>query len=242
MLNEKNKKTIGIIGGMGPLATCDLFKKIIEKNQNAKCDQEYIHVCIDCNTNIPDRTEAILNGGENPVPEIVKSSILLESMGANVLVMPCNTAHYFYDKITPFLNIPLLNMPDETAKKLKQENVKKIGLLATDGTIKSNVYHCALEKYGIETLTPSAVQQKSVMDIIYKGVKAGNKNIDLTDFYATIDSLLKKGAELLILGCTELPVAFDIFHIDRPSIDATSVLAEAAVRFVDSGLLLTTAS
>ncbi len=242
MLNEKSKKIIGIIGGMGPLATCDLFKKIIEKTKNAKCDQEYIHVCIDCNTNIPDRTEAILNGGKNPVPEMVKSGILLESMGANVLVMPCNTAHYFYDKITPFLNIPLLNMPEETAKKLKQKDVKKVGLLATDGTIKSNVYHRALEKYGIEALTPSAAQQKSVMDIIYNGVKAGNQNIDLTDFYAAIDSLLKKGAELLILGCTELPVAFDIFHIDRPVIDATSVLAEAAVRFVDSDLLLTTAS
>ena len=102
------QKSIGIIGGMGSLATCDLFKKIIDMT-DAKSDQEHIHICIDCNTNIPDRTKAILGGGENPIPEMVRSGIRLQSMGADVLVMPCNTAHYFYDKITPFFDIPLLN-------------------------------------------------------------------------------------------------------------------------------------
>ena len=86
-------RNIGIIGGMGPLATCDLMEKIIDYT-DAASDQEHIHVLVDSNTNIPDRTEAILHGGENPVPEMVKSAWKLESMGADILIMPCNTAHY----------------------------------------------------------------------------------------------------------------------------------------------------
>lgn len=230
------QKVIGIIGGMGSLATCDLFKKIIEKT-DAKSDQEHIRICIDCNTNIPDRTKAILEGGEDPVPEMVRSGIRLQSMGADVLVMPCNTAHYFYDKITPFFDIPLLNMLKETAKEIKQRKIKKIGLMATDGTIKSGVYHKALADNGIDVVTPSPMKQMSVMDIIYNGVKASNRNINLNEFYGATDELFEKGAEVLVLGCTELPVAFEMFNIDRPAIDPTAVLAAAAIRFVDMPLL-----
>lgn len=230
------QKTIGIIGGMGSLATCDLFKKIIDMT-DAKSDQEHIHICIDCNTNIPDRTKAILEGGENPIPEMVRSGVRLQSMGADVLVMPCNTAHYFYDKITPFFDIPLLNMLKETVKEIKKRKVKKVGLLATDGTIKSGVYHAALSDEGIDLVIPSPTKQMSVMDVIYNGIKASNRNIDLNEFYGTIDELFEKGAEILVLGCTELPVAFELFHINRPIIDPTSVLAAAAIRFVEKPIL-----
>jgi aspartate racemase len=230
------QKSIGIIGGMGALATCDLFKKIIDMT-DAKSDQEHIHIYVDCNTNIPDRTKAILQGGKDPVPEMVRSGVRLQSMGADVLVMPCNTAHYFYDKITPFFDIPLLNMLKETAKEIKKRKIRKIGLLATDGTIQSGVYHKALTDIGIDLVIPSPMQQTSVMDIIYNGVKASNRNININEFYGAIDKLFEKGAEVLVLGCTELPVAFKMFHIDRPAIDPTSVLAEAAIRFIDMPLL-----
>lgn len=230
------QKSIGIIGGMGSLATCDLFKKIIELT-DAKTDQEHIRVCIDCNTNIPDRTKAIIGKGENPVPEIVRSGVRLQSMGADVLVMPCNTAHYFYDKITPFFDIPLLNMLKETAQEIRNRKMRKVGLLATDGTIKSRVYHVALSDAGVDFVVPSPRNQTSVMDVIYNGIKASNRNINLNAFYDTIDELFDKGAELLVLGCTELPVAFEQFHIDRPAIDPTLVLAAAAIRFVDKPLV-----
>ena len=229
------QKSIGIIGGMGPTATYDLFKKIIDMT-DAKSDQEHIHICIDCNTNIPDRTKAILGGGENPIPEMVRSGIRLQSMGADVLVMPCNTAHYFYGKITPFFDIPLLNMLKETVLEIKKRKIRKIGLLATDGTIESRVYHTALADAGIDLVIPSPSKQMSVMDVIYNGIKASNKNINLNEFYGTVDELFEEGAEILILGCTELPVAFELFHIDRPIIDPTSVLAAAAIRFVDKSL------
>ena len=109
------KKTIGIVGGMGPLATCDLFKKIVEIT-DAACDQYHVRVCIDSNTEISDRTAAILSGGKNPVPELVKSAVRLQGMGADVLIMPCNTAHYFYNQLVPFVDTPFLNMLEETAK------------------------------------------------------------------------------------------------------------------------------
>lgn len=225
------KKTIGILGGMGPLATSDLFRKIVEIT-DASCDQEHVRVCIDNNTEIPDRTAAILSGGKNPVPEMVKSAVRLQGMGADVLIMPCNTAHYFYSKITPFVDTPFLNMIEETAKEIKRRGIKKVGLMATDGTCRSGVYGNVFEAEGIEMCTPSPENQQAVMDIIYKGVKAGNLSIDLTGFYAAMDELFAAGAEVLVLGCTELPVAFDLFHIDKPNIDPTLVLAAAAVRFV----------
>ncbi|MCD8189260.1 MAG: amino acid racemase [Clostridiales bacterium] len=229
------KKTIGILGGMGPLATCDLFHKIVDIT-DAACDQEHVRVCIDSNTEIADRTRAILEGGKDPVPEMVKSAVRLQGMGADVLIMPCNTAHYFYDRIAPFIDIPMLHMIRETAKTVKAQGLTKVGLLATDGTCRSGVYKTAFDAEGVEMCMPSPERQQAVMDVIYKGVKAGNLSIDLTGFYAAMDELLDQGAETLILGCTELPVAFDLFHIDRPSIDPTMVLAAAAVRFVGASV------
>ncbi len=225
------KKTIGIVGGMGPLATCDLFRKIVEVT-DAKSDQEHVRVCIDNNTEISDRTAAILSGGPDPVPEMVKSAVRLQGMGADVLIMPCNTAHYFYDRLVPFVDTPFLNMIEETAKEIRQKRMKKVGLLATDGTCQSGVYKKVFDAMGIETCMPSPARQRSVMDVIYKGVKAGNLSIDLTGFYEAMEELFADGAETLVLGCTELPVAFDLFQIEKPNIDPTLVLAKAAVRFV----------
>jgi len=228
-------KSIGIIGGMGATATCDLFNKIINMT-DAKSDQEHIHILIDCNTKIPDRTKAILGKGEDPVPEMVRSGIRVQSMGADVLVMPCNTAHYFYDRITPFFDIPLLNMLKLTAQEIQKRSIREVGLLATDGTIQSGAYHTVLAEAGIAVVTPSTEKQASVMSVIYNGIKASNRDIDLTGFYSTIDELFEQGAEILILGCTELPVAFEIYHIDRPAIDPTEVLAAAAIQFVGKPL------
>lgn len=225
------RKSVGIIGGMGAAATCDLFQKIIMMT-DAKSDQEHIHILIDSNTNIPDRTKAILGEGADPVPEMVRSGIRLQSMGADVLVMPCNTAHYFYDRITPFLDIPLLHMPELTAQESKKRKLSKVGLLATDGTLQSGVYHKVLAAQGIAVVTPSPEGQKSVMDVIYNGIKASNWNINIDGFCAAVDELFAQGAESLILGCSELPVAFQVFRLDRPVIDPTSLLAAAAIRFV----------
>lgn len=175
------KKTIGIIGGMGPLATCDLFRKIIDIT-DAACDQEHIRVCIDNNTEIPDRTAAIISSGASPVEQMVRSAKGLRDMGSDVLIMPCNTAHFFYKSVAETVDVPFLNMIEETAAVIRRKGISRVGLLATDGTIQSGVYEKVFEQTGIDTVKPSAGNQKAVMGLIYDGVKAGNYRYDLTAF------------------------------------------------------------
>lgn len=213
------------------MATCDLFHKILDASSAHK-DQDYPRVVIDCNTSITDRTEAILHGGADPVPEMVKSAVKLQGMGADVLVMPCNTAHFFYDRVTSFIDIPLINMLEETAKQIQENGYRKVGLLATDGTIQSQVYKRVFDKYGIEMIIPDKEGQRSVMDIIYNGVKSNNYEIDTQEFKRTIDHMLAEGAETLVLGCTELPIAFEKFGFMEKNLDPTMILAESAVHYV----------
>ena len=224
-------KTIGIVGGMGPLATCDLYQKIIQVTQADK-DQEHVRVCIDGNTRIPDRTAAILHKGRDPLPQMIKSAVRLEGMGADVLIMPCNTAHYFYKKLLPFVDIPFLNMLEETADAAVKMGITKAGLLATDGTVKSGVYEKAFQERGISLELPAKEEQESVMELIYDGVKAGNYSLDTKKFERAMDKLLQRGAQVLVLGCTELPVAFQRWKFTQPALDPTLVLASKAVQFV----------
>ena len=223
------KKVIGIIGGMGPLATADLFKKIV-LNTKAEKDQDHIRVVIDNNTNIPDRTGAILHGGKDPVSELAKSAKALKTMGADLLIMPCNTAHYFHGKVQESVDIPVLHMIEITCNALKKAGVKKAGLLATDGTIQSGIYQSVFDANGIELVKPDAAGQKAVMDMIYGGVKASKWDFDTADVKKAMEALLKEGAETLILGCTELPLAKEMYNLDYPSVDPTLELAKEAIR------------
>lgn len=216
---------------MGPLATADLFRKIIDVTE-AERDQDHIRVLIDSNTNIPDRTKAILYDGADPVPEILKSAHMLEEDGADLLIMPCNTAHYYFETISHSVDIPMLSMIEETARRLSRMNIKKAGLLATDGTVESQIYSDTFKKYDIETIVPDSKGQNEVMKLIYKGVKAGNWNRDLGGFRKTLTDMRERKSELFVLGCTELPVAFQHYDFGVPVIDPTLELAKCAVYFV----------
>ncbi len=225
-----SKKVIGILGGMGPLATADLFQKIT-LHTAAACDQEHPRVCIDSNTNIADRTAALLHGGADPVPEMVKSAKRLESIGADFLIMPCNTAHNYYEQVSAAVNIPVLHMIALTRDALRARGIRCVGLLATDGTVQTGIYQRTFADSGVELLTPeSADDQAAVMDLIYNGVKAGDLSHDIAAFRAACEHLLTRGAEVLVLGCTELPVAFELYRLDYPNIDPTLELALGAIR------------
>jgi aspartate racemase len=229
-------KTIGIIGGMGPMATYDLGMKILD-NTVSTCDQDNVPLLIDCNTRIADRTKAILCGGADPVPELKKSAKRLEEAGADAIVISCNTAHYFYDSICEDIDIPVIHMPRETAKQLAEKGVKKAGILATDGTCKAGIYGKALEEAGIEALYPSEEKQKAIMSLIYDHVKAGLMDFSDVDIEGIVSEMQQKGAEILILGCTELPIVFDsIGGAALPAIDPTVALARAAVSFAGAPL------
>jgi aspartate racemase len=221
-------KTIGIIGGMGPQATCDLAAKIIALT-GADSDQENIPLKIDINTRIPDRTAAILAGGADPRPELIKSAKFLESGGADFLIMACNTAHYFVQDIQRAVKIPIVSMIEETAKEAKKRGLKKVALLATDGTVKSGIYAREFAKRGVEMIVPAENDQKKVMRLIYDGVKKNDYTIDISDFLALLENLKKENAEVFVLACTELPLAFEKFKISEKILDATEVLAKAAI-------------
>ena len=224
-----SKRAIGIVGGMGPKATQDLFGKILDAT-DAQCDAEHIRIHIDCHTGVPDRTEAILFGGESPVPHIVESAEKLSAIGAQLLLIPCNTSHYFYDEITALSPVPILHMIRETAMALKQEGVARVGLLATDGTVQAGVYQKELEKAGIQTICPDADGQREVMSLIYDGVKAGAAQFDTCVIEQELARMREAGAERIILGCTELPIAFVNYHIvANDTVDPTDILAKAAV-------------
>lgn len=209
------KKAIGVIGGMGPLATVDIFRKIV-LHTRAQTDQEHLRVLIDNNTAIPDRTEALLHGGGDPAPEMVKSARLLERMGAGLLVIPCNTAHNFYGAVQGAVDIPVLHMLRLTARDLGRMGVKCAGLLATDGTVRTGAYQEAFAGTGIGLLS--------------RGVKAGNMHFDISEARRAMEDLLDRGAETLVLGCTELPLAFALYHMVYPAVDPTLVLALEAIR------------
>ncbi|MEG0857503.1 MAG: amino acid racemase [Terrisporobacter sp.] len=221
-------KVVGIIGGMGPLATVDLFGKIVNLT-NAKCDNNHIHILIDNNTSIPDRTSYILGNGENPIDELVKSAKRLKDMGADFLVMPCNTAHYFYDDIVKSVSTPFISMIEETANYIKNQKIKKVGLLSTTGTINAKVYDNIFNSYNIEVIKPSDENQNIIMDLIY-GIKKGTKEFDIDKIKKVLDDLGSKNVECIILGCTELPVAFNILNLSGNYIDPTEVLAKAAIK------------
>ncbi len=230
------RKIVGVIGGMGPMATW-WFCEHITRHTRAGSDQEHAHVCVDCNTNIPDRTEAILHGGESPVPELVKSGVRLQSMGAGVLVMPCVTAHCFHEELAPRFDVPLLNMLQETVREITRRQIDCVGLLATDGTLAAGVCERQLSEEGIRVVVPSPGNQKHVMQLIYDGVKAGSAEFDLSGINEAIRELTDKGAQAMLLGCTELPVAFARYGIRAAVIDPLEILAKAAIRYVGAAVV-----
>ena len=221
-------RTVGILGGMGPLATADLFKKIV-LHTKASSDSEHLHIVIDNNTAIPDRTEYIMGRGESPVSELVKSALKLELMGAEVLVMPCNTAHFFYNEIKRYVKIDFINMIEETAVEIKKRGSSAAPvLLATEGTCKSGIYDTIFEKYRISIIKPEKSDQEIITSIIYN-VKKGIFREKEADFADVLKRFKEKGGDSFILGCTELPVYFETLQIDEKYFDPTDILALRAV-------------
>lgn len=222
-------KTLGVIGGLGPMATAYFMQLVIEMTQ-AKTDQEHIPMIIYNCPQIPDRTNYMLGlSGENPAPLIAKCGQNLVRDGADIAAIPCITAHAMHEQIQKEVAIPIIHAIKEVVKYLQQQGIKKAALEATDGTVKVAVFQRELESAGIEVLLPSKDGQEKVMHIIYDNVKAGTK-VDMEAFAMVEEELLAKGAEVIILGCTELSMVKRDYKLKPCYLDAMEVLARAAVK------------
>jgi len=230
-MNENNEKMLGVIGGMGPEAT-KLFYKMIIDNTKASIDQEHLNMIILNHASMPDRTSAILSGSTDSVKNLlITDAKLLEKSGCSAIAIPCNTSHYFADEIGKEVGIPLINMIEETAKAAKRLKAKKIGILATDGTISTMLYQKALEKEGLSWAVPSKNMQKVVMSIIYDYVKAA-KTAPLSIIYPVIDELRAEGCDKFILGCTELSVFGNEYTLpENEYIDAMKTVVLSCIKF-----------
>ncbi|MGI6576204.1 MAG: aspartate/glutamate racemase family protein [bacterium] len=226
------EKKIGVLGGMGPEATADLYLKLI-KATPAKVDQEHLRVIIESNPKIPDRTAAILQGGTDPLPLLVDTAHNLIKAGADFIIIPCNTAHYYLARLQEQCSVPILNMLAECAAWGKKyvPDLAKVGLLATKGTIATGLYHNAFRDYGVEVLIPDAAEQEQVMEVIYK-VKAGCPGSQLKEsLLKAAQGLLNRGVQALVLGCTELPLVLQAGDAPVPVLDPTDILARRAVAY-----------
>lgn len=226
------KKSIGILGGMGPLATADLFRKIVELT-DAEDDNAHIRIYIDDNSSIPDRTAAILGGGPDPVPAMTDSLRKLEACGADCIIMPCNTAHYFLPRLQKLTPVPFLSMPEVTAAACAARYPgRRAGVLATRGTLGAGVYDEALRAQGVACLLPDEADRDRLMTVIYDGVKRGRPLEEVrTPMEEVLVHLGERGADYFILGCTELPIAAAGLRLPNPFVDPTLELAKAAIRF-----------
>lgn len=228
-------KIIGIMGGMGPLASVDLQKKII-LNTKAMSDAEHLPVLCDCNTRIPDRTRAILAGGEDPLPEMIRSARRLEAAGADVLLIACNTAHYYLEALEKQVDIPFLSMIDAALQEVQRRGAKKISILSTTGSYEIGLYQKGCRARSIAFTDPEEEDKALLMKVIY-GVKGGKMHEGLEKMAAFLKKEREKGVELFILACTELPIYFSVNTFDASVLDATLALAREAICFAGGELL-----
>ena len=230
------KKTIGILGGMGPEATVDCFDKII-KNTPTAADQDHLRVVIDSNPAVPDRTAAIIGDGDSPVPVMVAGCHALQRAGADFIIIPCVSAHVFLADVQQQIELPILSIFDAVAEAIKREfpDMKTVGLLGTTGTVSGGFFQKRLSVDEIRTLVPDSEMQSKIMSAVYdiKNAETPRSRSEITnDLVAAAESLISRkpeGAEGIIAGCTEIPLSLKQEHLSRPYFDAVNILARAAI-------------
>ena len=245
------EKTIGIIGGLGPQATADFYHRVI-CHTPATSDQDHLHVLIDSNPKTPNRNLAIAGQGPCPGDTLRQSALRLQAAGADFLVMPCNTAHAFKDWIINAVDIPFIDIIDETVAHIQCLNhqeahqekwqpahhrnihIKKVALLATDGCLQSRLYHNALEAEGLATLCIDQSKQQHFMELIY-AIKATGVTAEIKDqMMAMAQHLIGFGAQAVIAGCTEVPLVLSQGDLPVPLIDSTDILAKRCVHYASA--------
>jgi len=223
---------VGVIGGVGPLSTAYFLERLIRLT-DAHHDQDHIDAIVFNHAGIPDRTDYLVGRSDvDPGPILAADARRLEAFGSSFLVMPCNTAHYFYQTIERAVAIPFISIVDVTvAEALRRyPTAKAVGLLATEGTVASGVYHNAFQKYGVEVIVPDLDDQAVINNVIYEQVKAGLP-VDVAAIRVIARKLVGSGASVVLLGCTELSVVALDHHllIDPIFLDTMETLVRATI-------------
>lgn len=221
-------KTIGIIGGMGPAATVDLFAKLVDAT-GAATDQDHLRILIDNNPRIPNRNDAIAGLGPSPGPNLAASARGLQAAGADFLVIACNTAHAFQGEIEAAVTIPLLSMIEATADAAGK--VDRVGVLAADGCRGAHLYEQAFEQRGVTVLTLDGEAQAEFMKLVFR-VKAGDVGDDVRRRMESLaQSLYARGAKAIVAACTEVPLVLSADALAVPVINSTDALVSRAIAY-----------
>ena len=228
-MSSQNFRKVGIIGGMGPLATVDLYKKIIE-NTKAERDQDHIPLVIYNNPQIEDRTGYILGKNDNPLPKLIESASHLKTSGCEAICMSCNTAHYFAEEIEKAVDVKILHIAKITVDSIVRNypEARKIAVLCTTGTNKTKIYENPLKSANLECAMISNEANDLLMRCIYDGVKSGKTGEYIEAFQRVVDSI---DADLFIAGCTEIPILVPLIKTDKIFIDPTLELAKTIVAY-----------
>ena len=226
----KKSRIVGVIGGMGPEATVDFMAKVIAFT-SAEIDQDHVHMLVDHNPKIPSRHAALFSDGEDPAPVICAMAARLEVSGADFLVMPCNFAHMFQEQVVAATNIPLISIIDETVAEVTRRypDVDSVGILAAEGCVHSGTYQAALKKKSLSAVMQTRGEQEKLMTLI-NAIKAGERTAQIEiDMRELAETLAKRGAQLIVAACTELPLVLDETMLSVPLVLSTDVLARRTI-------------
>lgn len=222
-------KKLGVIGGLGPMATV-YFLQLVTDMSEARTDQEHMEILIHMKPQIPDRTGYILGKSkEDPLPVMAEVGRGLVRQGAEVLAVPCVTAHYFHGQLEKEVGVPVLNMINATALYLKNAGFSRAGILATDGTLKSGLFQEVLKSSGIDAVLPKPEGQAGVMRLIYEEIKAG-RPAEMELFHKVSGQLFQEGAQVILLACTELSLINRDHVLGDKYLDVLEILARESVK------------
>ena len=220
----QNNRLLGILGGLGPMSTF-YFCELLTAHTAATSDSDHIDMIVSSRATTPDRTAFILGKScRDPLPVMVEEANRLACAGADLIVIPCNTAHYFYEGLRAQIDVPMLNIIQETVLHLKTNGVKTFGLLATEGTVRSEAYKRVSEPLGVRCLTPDDEGQAVISSLIYDAIKQ-NRPVDQDRFFSVVNALRDRGCERIVLGCTELSLLRRQGLDDNLFVDSLEVLA-----------------
>ena len=231
-MTDRTRRTVGVLGGMGPEATVDLMRRVVAGTP-ARDDADHVRMLVDCNPRVPSRIAALLEGtGESPVPCLVEMARGLERHGADFLAIPCNTAHHYHAEVAAAVRVPVLNLIDMTARDAAGlcPDLTRVGLLASTALPRIRLYEPWFERLGARVLYPGPGLQQELMALI-RAVKAGRHTAaQVAACHRAAEDLEARGAQCLVVACTELSMVVERLRTDLPVCDAADVLARAVIR------------